>query len=550
MEIDAMNFIDTSMLQLMLKSAAAHLKNNRKLVDDLNVFPVPDGDTGTNMSLTFSGATDMVLAEENVHAGKTVMSLASAALRNARGNSGVILSQIIRGFSKALETKEGLAVSDIKDGLISAKSTAYRAVMKPTEGTILTVIREMSEFAAENFESFEDPTEFLAAVIDAGNKSLDNTTNILPALKKAGVVDAGGKGLMLLIEGAFVALKTGEAVVPVDKTASVASVKLESPVADIKFLYCTEFIINKKENRNISQFKTAISDKGDCMLVIDDEEIVKVHIHTNHPGFVLEQAVKLGELTNLKIDNMKYQHNERAEDNASSVSDDNEDLSAKEPTKKYGFAAVSAGDGLSEIFRSLNVDEIIEGGQTMNPSTQDLLSAVEKIPAEIVYILPNNKNIILAADQVDALTDKQVYVVPTVNIPEGISAMTAFDEGLDEASNLEAMKDFASLVKCGQVTFAARDTNLDGMEIKMGDCLAVFGKEISAVTKTPEESAIALCEKMVDDESGVITVYYGEDISEETAQALAKSLEDKYPDLDVSVICGSQPVYFYIISVE
>lgn len=545
-----MNNIDNLQLQLMLRSAAAHLKNNRKTVDDLNVFPVPDGDTGTNMSLTFSGATEMVFENEYDHSGKLLSALASASLRNARGNSGVILSQIIRGFAKSLETKEVLTVLDIKDALVSAKTTAYRAVMKPTEGTILTVIREISEFAAENYSDFDDVSEFLAAVIEAGNKSLDNTPNLLPALKKAGVVDAGGKGLMTIIEGAYIALESGSAVEPEDRTVSQTAKKAKSTDADIKFLYCTEFIISKSEERNISQFRTAIADKGDCMLVIEDEEIVKVHIHTNHPGFVLEQAIKLGELTNLKIDNMKYQHDERT-DNDDLSKDESTDTEIKaKPSKKYGFAAVSAGEGLSEIFRSLGVDQIIEGGQTMNPSTQDLLSAVENIPAEVIYILPNNKNIILAADQVDALTDKTVFVVPTVNIPEGISALTAFDEGMDPSANLDTMKDFASLVKCGQVTFAARDTNLDGTEIKFGDCLAVFGKEISAVTKTPEEAVIALCEKMVDDESGVISIYYGEDISKDTANTLAENLEKKFPELDVSLIYGGQPIYFYIVSVE
>lgn len=545
-----MNNIDTSVLQLMIKSAAAHLKNNRKLIDDLNVFPVPDGDTGTNMSLTFSGATEMVFENEYSHSGKLLSALASASLRNARGNSGVILSQIIRGFAKALENKEALTVLDIKDAFVSAKTTAYRAVMKPTEGTILTVIREISEFAEQSFADFDDLLAFLKAIVDAGNKSLDNTPNLLPALKKAGVVDAGGKGLMTLIEGAYIALESGNAVEPEDKTVSQTAKKAQSTDADIKFLYCTEFIINKNEARNISQFRTAIADKGDCMLVIDDEDIVKVHIHTNHPGFVLEQAIKLGELTNLKIDNMKYQHDERTETESSA---ENAPVGTKvkdEPSKKYGFAAVSAGEGLSEIFRSLGVDQIIEGGQTMNPSTQDLLSAVEKIPAEVVFILPNNKNIILAADQVDALTDKTVFVVPTVNIPEGISALTAFDESAEPDTNLAAMKDFASLVKCGQVTFAARDTNLDGTEIKFGDCLAVCGKEISAVTQTPEDAVIALCEKMVDDESGIISIYYGEDISEDNASTLAESLEKKFPELDVSLIQGGQPVYFYIVSVE
>ncbi len=543
-----MNNLDTSMLRMMIESASANLRNNRKAVDDLNVFPVPDGDTGTNMSLTFSGAADMTLAEEFDHAGKLAMRLASAALRNARGNSGVILSQIIRGFAKGVEKKDVFSVVDLKDGLVSAKATAYRAVMKPTEGTILTVIREMAEFADANFSEFENTLDFLAAVVEAGNKSLDNTPNLLPALKKAGVVDAGGKGLMTLIEGAYYALKNGEAITPVDKTAAKTVTKAQAVDVDIKFLYCTEFIINKTEDRQISQFRTAIAEKGDCMLVIDDEDIVKVHIHTNHPGFVLEQAIKLGELTNLKIDNMKYQHEENTA--ADTPQAENTAAEPEKPHKKYGFAAVSAGDGLSELFRSLNADEIIEGGQTMNPSTQDLLSAVEKIPADVVYILPNNKNIILAADQVDALTKKTVLVVPTVNIPEGISAMTAFDEALSPEENLEAMKEFASYVKCGQVTFAARDTNLDGMEIKLGDCLAVSGKDIDAVTATPEEAVQKLCEKLVDEDSGVITIYYGEDIDSSTAEGLGTALEQKYPDLDVSVIKGNQPVYFYIISVE
>ncbi len=548
-----MNNIDVLTLSLMIESASAHLKNNRKAIDDLNVFPVPDGDTGTNMSLTFSGATEMTLSEDCSGAGQLLSKLASSALRNARGNSGVILSQIIRGLAKAVETKESLTVEDIKDALVSAKKTAYRAVMKPTEGTILTVIREMAEFAEESFSEYDSAKDFVSAVIDAGNKSLENTPNLLPALKKAGVVDAGGKGLVTIFEGAYIALRDGKAVSPEDKTfAAKPTAKVVDTNIDIKYLYCTEFIINKREERQINQFRSAISEKGDCMLVIEDEEIVKVHIHTNHPGFVLEQAIKLGELTNLKIDNMKYQHDEKIEDAVPDAAAAEAEAEVKKvtPDKKYGFAVVSAGDGLSEIFRSLNADEIIEGGQTMNPSTQDLLEAVEKIPAENVFILPNNKNIILAADQVDALTEKNVIVVPTVNIPEGISALAAFDEGADPSSNLEAMKEFAKTVKCGQVTFAARDTNLDGMEIKMGDCLAVNGKEISAVTTTPEEAVLTLCEQLVDDEAGVISVYYGEDISAETAEKLSKKLEEKYPELDVTIVSGGQPVYFYIVSVE
>ncbi len=551
-----MNNFDTTQLRLMIASAAANLKNNRKIIDDLNIFPVPDGDTGTNMSLTFSGAASQTLAEEFDSCGKLLAKLASTSLRNARGNSGVILSQIIRGFSKGVEGKEFIGIADLKNALVSAKKTAYRAVMKPTEGTILTVIRQMSEFAEANYSSFDDAGEFLRAILAAGEESLIGTTELLPALKKAGVVDAGGKGLVTIFEGAVYVLDNGKAIESGEPTVVTATTATQSsePV-NIKYLYCTEFIINKTSDRQITQFRTAISEKGDCMLVIEDDEIVKVHIHTNHPGFVLEQAIKLGELTNLKIENMKYQHNDNMENKtqtpATEPEADTDTIPVKAaPEKKYGFAAVSAGDGISELFRSLSVDEIIEGGQTMNPSTQDLLSAVEKIPAEVVYILPNNKNIILAAEQVAPLTEKTVIVLPTVNIPQGISAMTAFDESLSPEENAEAMMEFAEYVACGQVTFAARDTVLDGMEIHLGDCLAVCGKEITAVTPTPEEAAEKVAESLVNDESGVITVYYGVETSQEDAERLAAKLEETYGDLDISLINGGQPVYYYIISVE
>ncbi len=545
-----MNNLDISMLRLMIESAAANLRNNRKLIDDLNIFPVPDGDTGTNMSLTFSGATSQTLADDAEHCGKLLSKLASASLRNARGNSGVILSQIIRGFSKAVETKETLDILSLKDALVSAKTTAYRAVMKPTEGTILTVIREMSEFAEENYAEFDDLGKFLRAVLEAGETSLSGTTELLPALKKAGVVDAGGKGLVTIFEGAVLAFENGSAVESIDKTEVVSSAPKTTEATDIKYLYCTEFIINKTSDRQITQFRTAISDKGDCMLVIDDEEIVKVHIHTNHPGFVLEQAIKLGELTNLKIDNMKYQHEEKL-DNAETPTEEPAISEEKpEPEKRYGFAAVSVGNGLSEIFSSLGVDQIIEGGQTMNPSTQDILSAVEKIPAEVVYILPNNKNIILAAEQVDPLTDKQVIVIPTVNIPQGINALMGFDEGMEPEDNTSAMIEMTEFVSCGQVTFAARDTVLDGKEIKLGDCLGVLGKEITTVTKTPEDAAFELCTQMANDESGVITVYYGEETKKEDADRLISKLESEFSDMDISLCYGGQPVYYYIISVE
>ncbi len=553
-----MKKFDTSMLRMMIASASVNLKNNRKMIDDLNIFPVPDGDTGTNMSLTFSGATKQALAEDFTKCDKLMAKLASSALRNARGNSGVILSQIIRGFAKGVEGKSKIDVNTLCDAFESAKKAAYRAVMKPTEGTILTVIRQMSEFAEEHVSGYTEVDEFLHAILEAGHASLKATTNMLPALKKAGVVDAGGKGLITIIEGAVYAMDNGA---PMEGSEAVLSAEPATKVSaaaepvDIKFLYCTEFIINKTNNRSVTQFRTAISEKGDCMLVIEDDDIVKVHIHTNHPGFVLEQAVKLGELTDLKIENMKYQHNDKvaekeAEESVSEAVTEEPVSTTAEPQKKYGFAVVSAGDGLSEIFRSLNADEIIEGGQTMNPSTQDLLTAVEKVPAEIVFILPNNKNIILAADQVAPLTKKKVYVIPTVNIPQGISAMAAFDESVAVDDNITVMKEMMDYVSCGQVTFAARDTELDGMEIHLGDCLAVCGKNITAVTKTPEEAAVNVVETLVTDESGVITLYYGEETNKEDAERLVSKLTEEYGDLDISLCYGGQPVYYYIISVE
>lgn len=544
--------LDTAMLKLMIQSASANLKNKRRMVDDLNVFPVPDGDTGTNMSLTFSGAAAAVSEYDADGADKVLSKLASASLRNARGNSGVILSQIIRGFSKGVEGKKSIGMAELRAALLSSKATAYRAVMKPTEGTILTVIREMAEYADEKFDSYDNLKDYIHGILDAGVESLNHTQEILPVLKQAGVVDAGGMGLITLFEGMVYVIDNNCAIeLSEPDTTATSATTVAAPVnADIKFLYCTEFIINKTKDRQVTQFRSAISEKGDCMLVIDDEEIVKVHIHTNHPGFVIEQALKLGELTNLKIDNMKYQHDEKLEQEAAPEETGENSVDEAVELKKYGFAAVSAGSGLSELFKSLNVDSIVEGGQTMNPSTQDLLDAVEKIPAETVYILPNNKNIIMAAEQVDALSKKNVIVIPTVNIPQGLSAMMAFDEGMSPDENAEEMKAFAESVECGQVTFAARDTVLDGVEITEGDCLGITGKDIKAVCDTPENAAAQLVDEIADDAASVISVYYGEDVKKEDAEELIERLEEKYSDIDISLYYGGQPVYCYIISVE
>lgn len=535
-----MKTIDSKLLALMIKSASNNLKNNKKSINDLNIFPVPDGDTGTNMSMTFSGAWSSV---EGIEGGcdSIVSALSKAALRNARGNSGVILSQIIRGISKGLASCEVLDVESIKEAAVSAKKSAYDAVMKPTEGTILTVIRQMAEFAEESFGDFEEADEFLIALFNKGEESLAKTPDMLPVLKQAGVVDAGGKGVMVLFEGLIYALKHGEAVESTQEDTVSSAVAAVSDV-DIKFKYCTEFIINKDGPKNTTRFTAAIKDKGDCMLVIDDDEIVKVHIHTNHPGLVIEEAIKMGELTNLKIDNMKYQHDEK-------ISGELQTAQAPEP-EKYGFVAVAAGDGLAEVFTSLGVDKVVEGGQTMNPSTQDILDAVESVNATNVFVLPNNKNIILAAEQVDALTDKNVFVLPTKNVPQGISAMMGFDGESEPEDNAEVMMEMAGGVKCGQLTFAARDTEVDGVEIHEGDIMGLGLKGIEVVGDDLSECTIELIDSLVDDESGVISLYYGSEVSKEGAAAVQARIEEKYSDLDVAIYYGGQPIYYYIVSVE
>jgi len=543
-----MNSIDSSVLKGMITSAANNLQNNRKLINDYNVFPVPDGDTGTNMSLTFSGAAAAVLNTESENCGEILKLLASAALRNARGNSGVILSQILRGISKGTDKKETIGIEEITKAAVCGRDVAYRAVMKPTEGTILTVVREVAEFAEKNSGDYSDTLVFMKDLLTEAERSLESTKEILPVLKQAGVVDAGGKGVVTLLEGivyyfennAAIELSDGEETATIKQPAAKVD-------ADIKYLYCTEFLINKKKDRTAKQFTSAINDKGDCMLVIEDDDIVKVHIHTNHPGFVIEQAIKLGELTNLKIDNMKYQHSE----NEYADGSDKEETSKEEKElKEYGFVAVSAGEGLSEIFRSMKVDGIVEGGQTMNPSTQDLLDAVNKVDSKNVFILPNNKNIIMAAEQVDEFTDKNVIVIPTKNIPQGISSMIAFSGEASVEENKEAMTEAVTQVECGQLTYAARDTVVDGTEIKEGDVMGITSKGIEVVGDDISNSCLELVKSLVTDDSGIVTLYYGEGVTKEDADELKELLEDEFFELDIQVLYGGQPVYYYIVSVE
>ena len=546
--------LDSKSLKLMIASASNQILNNVEKVNDMNVFPVPDGDTGTNMSMTFSAAAKSVVDLDNKKSPVEVLGvLSKSALRNARGNSGVILSQILRGLWQGAEQSGELDVSGVKHALCEARDTAYRAVMKPTEGTILTVIREIAEYAEAHFVEYDDVTLFLKAVLEAGRKSLAKTKEILPVLKQVGVVDAGGFGVIILLGGAVSALESGKAAELEEsgkannkQIASQGIKSAEADTSDIKFRYCTEFLINKDSERSAAQLMAAIKQKGDCMLVIDDDEIVKVHIHTNHPGFVLEQALKLGELTSIKIDNMKYQHNEivNGSQEEDELSDDETEL------KKYGFVAVSSGDGLSQLFESLNCDKIVAGGQTMNPSTQDILDAVLDVKAENVFVLPNNKNIILAAEQVKELTDVNVIVIPTKNMPQGIAAIAVFNEDADLDENIFMMNESADLVKCGQVTYAVRDTRINGVDVENGDIMAVIGSDLSVVGSDVNEVAKELAEKLVDEDSGVISIYYGKEIEKEKATELSAYLENKYSDLDVNLNYGGQNVYYYIIAVE
>lgn len=542
--------IDAALLRNMVISAANNLSANKDAVDALNVFPVPDGDTGTNMGLTFMNAAKEVEGNTYSTVSEVAAAVAKATLRGARGNSGVILSQIFRGVSKVFKGLETVGVADIASALKMGSDTAYSAVMKPTEGTILTVIRKCAQ-AAQEFEG-DDVEALFGAIIAKGNRTLAKTTQMLPQLQQAGVVDAGGQGLMFVLEGFAMALDGKEVTLNAMSSAKAPqpdaaqqSIKTE----DIKFTYCTEFIVNKYDpTASADGLRTAIEGKGDCMLIIDEDEIVKVHIHTNNPGYVLEQAVKLGEMANIKIDNMKHQHNsiingEKGEGAAPA------EVAA--PEKELAIISVAAGEGLAQTFRDLNIDGIIEGGQTMNPSTEDILAAANATNAKNVIILPNNKNIILSAEQVRYLAeDRKIYVVPTRSIPEGIAAAMAFSPDLGPEDLAKAMEDAAKTVKSGSVTFAVRDTSIDGMDIAKGNYLGLSGGKIAAVGENLNEITSKLVSEMADEDSEVISVYRGADVSEDDATALEATLSEAYPDADVLFYDGGQPVYYYLISVE
>lgn len=542
-------YIDGNMLKKLFFGAANCLERSKESVNALNVFPVPDGDTGTNMSLTMQSAIKQIRNLQTDNISKIVTAASNGSLMGARGNSGVILSQLFRGFAKSLQDVDKIDTSTIAMALKVGSDTAYKAVMKPVEGTILTVARECAEMALSISKKETDMVEFLRAVIKHGEVILEKTPEMLPVLKQAGVVDAGGKGLINIFIGALEALTGTEEILIeeiIEKNENTYSyIETEG---DIKFGYCTEFIINNS-TIDESTFKDKIEDFGDSMLVVGGENIIKVHIHTNNPGQILQNALQYGELIDIKIDNMRYQHRSNITDYRATTKTI-EDSEQQIENKKYSFITVSMGEGLSNVFNDLNVDYVITGGQTMNPSTEDILNAIDKVKGEQIIILPNNSNIILAASQAKELSSKEVEVLPTKTIPQGIAALIAFDEELNMEENLKNMKDSIEFVKTGQVTFSVRDTVIEEKEISKDDIMGIFDGKIEVIGNSVQEVAYELVKTMVNDDNGLITIFYGNELSEEDANELASRLGEEFKDIDIEVIFGGQPLYYYLVSVE
>jgi hypothetical protein len=539
-------YIDSSLLRKMFYSAAKSLERNKKTVDALNVFPVPDGDTGTNMSLTMQSAIKQIKNLKSDDIGEIATAASNGSLMGARGNSGVILSQLLRGFAKGLKGKEKLDTVIIANAFKMGSDTAYKAVMKPIEGTILTVARECAEKAVELSKKEKDIKIFLEKVIQHGEVTLNKTPEMLDVLKQAGVVDAGGKGLIFILKGALEGLLCSNETVNEEESDIIDNKAAKSiDEEDIKFGYCTEFIINNTK-AEANKLREDLSSYGDSILCVGGDNIIKVHIHTNNPGEVLNKALALGELIDIKIDNMRYQHRSKVLD------DKQEEVTTEihEETKKYSFIAVGMGDGIKNVFKELNVDYVIAGGQTMNPSTEDILNAINKVKGENIIILPNNSNIILAATQAKELSDRKIEVVPAKTIPQGIAALMAFDEELDITENVNNMKEAINRVKTGQVTFAVRDTVINDIEIKKNNIIGIHNGEIVSVGEDVKEVSVKLIKEIVDEDNFLITIFYGEDITEEEANELAASIEEVAEDCDIEVVYGGQPLYYYIFSVE
>lgn len=560
------NTIDALALKKAFIAGANNLDNNKEYINELNVFPVPDGDTGTNMTLTILSAVREVEASPD-DMKSIARAMSTGSLRGARGNSGVILSQLLRGFSKKIQDKKIIDVHDIADAFQKAVETAYKAVMKPKEGTILTVAKGVASKARECADADMSLAQFCDEVIEYGDAVLDSTPEMLPVLKEAGVVDSGGQGLMVVIKGAVDCLM-GRVTVELSKSTGAVNVKKnttgagndEISTADIKFGYCTEFIINLEKPYGEAEeddLKSFLESIGDSIVCVSLDDIVKIHVHTNHPGQAFEKGLTLGYLTNMKIDNMRIEHNERVSQSERDESERQEEerqhrkQEIVEPKKKYGFIAVSMGDGLKKLFGELGADYIIEGGQTMNPSTEDMLNAIDKVNAENIFILPNNKNVVLAANQAASLCEgKNIIVIPTANAPQGISAMIAFDSTADVDENKSSIKAAVKNVKSGQVTYSVRDTSIDGKTIKEGDIMGIGDKGLVSVGDDIEQVTFDLIADGVDDDSEVISIYNGADVSQEDADKLAARVEEAYPDVDVQCYYGGQPIYYYIVSVE
>ena len=557
-----MNVIDAKMLQKMFIAGAKNLEAKKEWINELNVFPVPDGDTGTNMTLTIMSAANEVGAIQEPTMENVAKAISTGSLRGARGNSGVILSQLFRGFTREIKKYDEINVEVLSRACVRAVETAYKAVMKPKEGTILTVAKGMADKSCELLGQSDDLSYVIDEVIKHGDYVLSQTPEMLPVLKQAGVVDSGGQGLMVVMKGAYNALLGKEIDYTLETTGSSSGsmVMDELPLdeADIKFGYCTEFIINLDKpmsEKEESSFKDFLESIGDSIVLVADDEIVKVHVHTNQPGEAFTRALTYGSLSRMKVDNMREEHHERliknAEKMAAQQKAEEEQAKADEPKKKYGFIAVSVGEGLDEIFKGLNVDYIISGGQTMNPSTEDILNAVDKVNAENIFVLPNNKNIILAANQAESLVeDKNLIVIPSKTIPQGISAMIGFIEDSTPEENKEAMTESMSYVKTGEVTYAVRDTVIDDKEIKEGNIMGIGDEGMLAVGEDIADTTVEMIQAMQDEDSEIVSVYYGEGMSGEDADALAEKITEVLPELEVEIYPGGQPVYYYIVSVE
>lgn len=558
----ANEIIDAELLAKMFLAGAQNLDANKDYINELNVFPVPDGDTGTNMTMTIMSAAKDVQALEKITMDELCKAISTGSLRGARGNSGVILSQLFRGFTKALAGVEEIDVACFANAFSKAVDTAYRAVMKPKEGTILTVAKGIATKAAE-LALEEDITmeQFLEVLIAHGDEVLAYTPELLPVLKQAGVVDSGGQGLMEVLKGAFDAFLGKEIQIHIEASpkAPVVSTppRADIDTADIKFGYCTEFIVmldKPLSDEEVDEFKAFLESIGDSIVCVADDELIKVHVHTNHPGQAFERGLTMGQLDKMKVDNMRFEHQEKLIKDASMLARQQKEAEKEKKNaqkKAYGFISVAAGEGLNEIFESLGVDTMISGGQTMNPSTDDFLHAIEKVNAETIFILPNNSNIILAAKQAaDLVDDKKIIVIPTKTIPQGITAIISFDADKSPDENETDMTEEMSRVKTGQVTYAVRDTRIGDVDIAKNDIMALDDKDLIAVGDTIGETTLKLIDSMVDEETVLISVYYGEGIAQGDADVLMDEIQKKYPDCDTDIRCGGQPVYYYIVSVE